>query len=239
MSAEVAKDSHGLAAVRKEIELAGGSERHARHAVNSILQWLLACKEPGAAKLVVDMLHGAHGPEVATAALYCFSKGFRRLGVVSQGNTNQHYSVVVQCMRNDTLAVFAAVAEAGPPALSMCSGNPAAWLDDLCATETSKLSAKLSALSSVGYVRSGAVEEVADFAGEFANARVAMDLIHRMRPEHPGFAALSKEPSKAGAFVRSYLMSKAVAEHAVDKSAAASVAQGECASSPRRRRAGV
>ncbi len=180
--------------------------------VDIILRKLLGCREPRAAQLVVELVHGKRGAEAARAAWKQIQAGIplHNDAFVSQGTTR--YSLAARCLMHGTVATFESLVLAGVPDVvpeDLKPRNQTEWMDLLCSTNSERLAHKLELMTRPDQVSLGAVGEIATFADVSPEcAQEAFEVVWRLAPHHPGFDALARESSEPGAAVRTFLMSK-------------------------------
>lgn len=198
---------------------------------------LLMCRDARASRSVVALLHGAHGAEVSQAAWKAVAAGLQLLhgGYVSQAEP--HYSLATLCVLSGTVATFEAVVLSGAPAVvpgTIMPSNLTEWMDLVATTNAERLTAKLEMMTKPDMSQHGVVGEIAILAEVSPTpAHEAFDVVWRLAPHHPGFHALSHEPSERGAAVRAFLMSTKIEQPSQMPPAEVR------GSSPRRRRASV
>jgi hypothetical protein len=197
---------------------------------------LLSSKDARAARLAVDVLHGTHGPQFSRCAWRAVETGlplhFQQF--VSQGT--MRYSLAALCVMRGTVATFEAVVLAGAPDSVPPELKPrdlVEWIDLVSTTDRERAALNLESMTNPAMTPIGAVGEIASFADLFPGpAQEGLEVVWRLAPHHPGFDAVSQEPSEAGAMVRAFVMSKKMATVSQDLPAGESPA-----ASPRRRRA--
>lgn len=178
---------------------------------------LLCSNEAQAGTLAVEMLHGQHGVATATSTWKAISTGMRLDGAEAfKVLSALRYSMAAYCIMRGTISILDAIVQAGPPPVMRTSLRPkdlSGWMDLLSSTEAERSALRVDLMVSPMMVPTGAVGAVASLAHAFPDAAgVALDLVWRTSPQHPGFGAMTEDATDSGAFVREFLMRKHMEE---------------------------